>query len=102
LLYHRNGAEDILRDALGNESGSFEVSQTVLGLGYSYRWRDISLGATYKTLNEVIEKQSGSASVVDLGTLVEFSKDSLVLGAAVQNIGGAPSLGSGGPAVEAP
>ena len=102
LLYHRNGAQDIFRDALGNESGSFEVSQTVLGLGYSYRFNDLSFGASFKTLNEVIEKQSASASVVDLGTLVEFNQDSLVLGAALQNIGSAPVLGSGGPGIAAP
>ena len=30
--------QDVLRDALGNEGDTFEVSQTVLGGGYSYRW----------------------------------------------------------------
>jgi hypothetical protein len=102
LLYHRNGTEDTFRDALGNESGSFDVSQSVLELGYSYRWHGISLGASYKALNEVISNESGSSSVFDVGTLVDFNKNGLVLGAAIQNIGSAPSLGSGGPPVDAP
>lgn len=102
LLYHRNATQDNLRDALGRESGTFEVSQSVLGLGYSYRWHDLSVGAAYKMLNEVIEKQSGSASVFDVGTVLELNKDAVTLGAALQNIGNAPVLGSGGPVVEAP
>jgi hypothetical protein len=102
LLYHRNGTEDTLRDALGNESGSFEVSQSVLELGYSYRWHSVSVGASYKSLNEVIDNETGSGSVFDLGTLVDFNKNGLSLGAALQNIGSAPTLGSGGPPIDAP
>ena len=102
LIYHQNSAEDTYRDNLGNETGNFQDTQTVIDLGYSYRWKDLSLGAAYKSLNESLEKQSGSSSVVDLGSVVELNQDAVVFGAALQNIGSAPSLGSGGPAVEAP
>ncbi len=59
LLYHRNGAEDTLRDALGNESGSFEVSQLVLfeNSATATAAHSVSVGASYKSLNEVIDNE---------------------------------------------
>jgi hypothetical protein len=101
LLYHRNAAEDTLRDNQGVESGNFEVSQSVLGATYAYKGSGWRAGATLKSLSESIASKSASALAYDLGLQADFAQQRVILGGAVQNLGSVPDLG-GGPAVDAP
>lgn len=100
LLYHRNAAEDTLRDILGNESGDFEVSQSALMATYAYKATDWRLGASVKSLSEVIQSRSGAGLAYDLGLQGDLVRDRVIVGAAVQNLGSVPDLG--GPTIEAP
>ncbi len=102
LLYHRNGVLDMGRDNQGKETGNFEISQSVLGLGYAFDLGFVTLGASVKQLSETIATTSASSTAFDLGLLSEFSKDQVLLGLAVQNLGNAPVLGDPGAAIDAP
>jgi hypothetical protein len=93
LMYSRKGAQDTYRDASANSAGSFEVSNSVLGLGYAYDLGGLSLGLELKMLNEKVEKLSGSSTAYDFGMQGTFDKDQVLYGLSYQNLGSAPSLG---------
>lgn len=100
LLYHRNAAQDTLRDASGAEGGSFEVSQGVLGATYAYKGPGWRAGASVKSLSETIGPKSAGGLTYDFGLQADFAQERVILGALVQNLGSVPDLG--GPSVEAP
>ena len=93
LMYSRKGAQDTYRDAAANSAGSFEVSDSVLGLGYAYDLGGLSLGVELKLLNEKVEKLSGSSTAYDIGLQGSLDKDQALYGLSLQNLGSAPSLG---------
>lgn len=100
LLYSRKGANDSYRDMNANSAGSFEVSNSVLGLGYAYDLSWLSIGASVKMLSEKVEKLSGSSTAFDVGVQGNFDKEKALYGLSLQNLGSAPSLG--GPDLELP
>jgi hypothetical protein len=102
LLYSRKGALDSYRDSQANSAGSFEVSNTVMGLGYSYDMGWASLGLGAKFLSEKVDKLSGSSTVYDAGLSGSISKDRVLYGVSLLNYGPAPSLGNPGADFQAP
>jgi hypothetical protein len=100
LMYDRQGATDTYRDDSANVTGSFQDSDSVLGLGYAYDLGWLSIGAEIKYLDESIEKLSGSSLAYDLGLQGKFAKEQVLYGLSLQNLGSAPNLG--GPDVSLP
>lgn len=102
MLYHSKGLLDTYRDAQGLDGGKFEVSNSVLGLGYAFDSGTFAVGAAVKTLNEVIEDSKGSGMVMDFGIRADFYDGLILFGASYQNAGSVPVIGDPGVEIEAP
>lgn len=102
LVYSRKAASDSYRDGMGNAAGSFEVSNSVLGLGWAYDFNSLglSLGWGAKMLGEKVADLSASSMVFDFGLQGNLSKDRVLWGLSLLNLGPAPQIGSLPPGME--
>jgi len=74
-------------DPLGNETGSFSVNSTVIGLSYAMPLGESTgLGITLKSVMESIATESGSGMAADIGILYRAGEKTK-LGLVVQNAG---------------
>lgn len=83
-LWSKNSA----RDGLGNETGTFMVSNLLAGFGYAFSFYEVlDFGALFKYFNENLGEVSASAFAADIGTAYHLTLFPVTLSCSVQNLG---------------
>ena len=82
-----------IRTVPGQPEGTFSASNMAIGLSYAHRLTEtIRAGITVKYLYEKMLVDNASGFAVDLGVQTDTPLENLVIGAAVQNLGGMSPL----------
>jgi hypothetical protein len=81
------GTQDVYRDDLGQDTGSFGVYDLSGGLAYGWKMGPLGLGLGAKYLQEHVESIGSSTWAADLGTQLDLGTPRARLGLAVQNLG---------------
>ena len=94
--------QDVARDSFGRPGDSFTDSGQVGGLALAARAGFLRLGLGGKAIGQSVAGRSDLGYAGDAGVIASILDGHLALAASVLNMGGAPSLGTGNSAVQAP